>query len=676
MKRKPVKLVTPMTRVEYNRNFRLLLLIEGQALPRQKILQQTTYIHAIFGTLNGPDNAGLTDDIQEGIVLDESLDAYRTKATQKYNTYEKQEAAGIDPHADIRQEIVEVGEKSKPIKSKDQSKRRPGQVIKAISDEEVEQLNPPPQPRVAPKPVVKTVAVKLEPQNERESDPVIPQLHKKETTISNAEKQRQITLEPSFEFPDHQEEDTPSTTYQNPPHEIFEYIKKADQDLSWIEDNISKINQQMEIFKIAGRVISYKKGPSITLYLIQTDPGVRISIFQTFKNDFQMVLAAKSIRILTPLPGTNFVGLEMENGTKEVVSFRECLDDKQYWTDKNPLLTVLGVNLDNEKVFLDLAKAPHVLVSGSTNSGKSVCMNNLIISLISRNHPDKVKLILVDPKRVEFLNYLDIPHLLAPVIQDSLKCKQILKWLVEEMHRRYDLLAQAGVKNIKSYQEKLRIENNNSEELPYIVVAIDELAQLNTSYSVQIEDYLKQLAQMARAAGIHLILATQRPTVNIVKGDIKTNIGTRIALKMPSGVDSRSIIDTDDATSLIGYGDMYLKVESELVRLQGAYISDQEIVKCVNFIKKQAPTNYLVDFDDEEIVLKADQDLKLTRDAAYFIVSNNSASNNLLQQQFSIGFNRANRLLEDLEKLGIIGPSAGTKSRDILVTLSQLERII
>lgn len=446
-----------------------------------------------------------------------------------------------------------------------------------------------------------------------------------------------------------------------------------------IEANGLKIQKTLEKFGIVVEMGETKVGPTVTQYTFRPAEGVKLSRITTLNNDLSLALAAHPIRIEAPIPGKSLVGVEVPNRAKAIVGLREILEDSSFKNRKNNLYVALGKDVAGTAWLYDLSRMPHLLVAGATNSGKSVCLNAIIVSLLYQNNPADLRFIMVDPKRVELLTYNGIPHLLTPVITDAIKTINALKWCLNEMERRYEVLSKAGKRNIQSYNAA------SPEKLPYIVFIIDELADFMMTSGKDMEAAIIRLAQMSRAIGIHLILATQRPSVNVITGLIKANIPTRIAFSVASLVDSKTILDSSGAEKLLGQGDMlFMCAEfSKPKRIQGAYLSDSEINDVVNYIKEQSgPADYLEGVTDRQKVggnagvgldgNHGDED-ELFAEASMIIIKAGKASTSMLQRRLSIGYGRAAKILDMLEEAGIIGPSNGSKPREVMVSPEQYE---
>lgn len=456
---------------------------------------------------------------------------------------------------------------------------------------------------------------------------------------------------------------------------------ELDQTPEWVLNHIDIINDTLESFNIDAKVIGHVKGPTVTRYEVSIGPGVRSNRITGIADNLQMNLQSTSIRIETPVPGKPFAGLEVPNVNPEIVYFGNVVNDKEFLNDKSPLKVALGVDIDGSNVYVDITKMPHGLIAGATNSGKSVCVNTLLASLLMKNTPDELKLILIDPKIVELSAYNDLPHLITPVITEPKMASEALKWVVDEMEDRYKKFAENRSRDIKSYNENIKRKKTGEKHMPYIVIVIDELADLMNVAANDVEESIQRITQKARAAGIHLIIATQRPSTDVVKGTIKSNIPSRIAFKVSSHVDSQTILDSIGAEQLLGKGDMLLKGSDRLIRLQGAFIPDEEIYDLTDYIREQRDANYEIDHSDLKETNRRSSGLEpgdedYINDIAYFVVSQNVASINRVLNEFKIGFNRAQRIINELGNLGVVSESEGTKPREVLVNLDELEEIL
>lgn len=468
--------------------------------------------------------------------------------------------------------------------------------------------------------------------------------------------------------------------YQLPPVTLFKKTSRnADEKPQWLLDQIEIINKTLRDHGVEGEVSSSKKGPTVTRYELSLEAGVPVKRVTTIQDNIMMNLAAKSVRIEAPIPGKPYVGIEVPNAVMDIVSFGNVVDTDEFLLDReHPLKVALGEDIDGTNIYVDIAKMPHGLIAGATNSGKSVCVNTILVSLLLKNKPEDLKLILIDPKMVELTPYNDLPHLITPVITDAKMAASALNWVVDEMERRYRLFAQTRSRDMRSFNENIQKGYVDDEKLPYIVIVIDELADLIMVAAHEVEDAIQRITQKARAAGIHLLVATQRPTVDVVRGTIKSNIPTRIAFRVASYTDSTTILDGAGAESLLGRGDMLLKEAERPIRLQGAFISNQEIDTVVDFIRRQEKPHYILHHEDLKKAINVREQIndELFSDVAYYVVRENACSINSIQKQFEIGFNRAQKIVTLLEQYNIVSTSQGTKSREVLMTFDELEELL
>jgi S-DNA-T family DNA segregation ATPase FtsK/SpoIIIE len=464
--------------------------------------------------------------------------------------------------------------------------------------------------------------------------------------------------------------------YQLPSASLLNAPPHSDQsgEYSLIQANAKKLEKTFQSFGVKARVTQVHLGPAVTKYEVLPDTGVKVSKIVSLSDDLALALAARDIRIEAPIPGKSAIGIEVPNQEVAIVSLREVLEAKENNKPDSKLMIGLGRDITGQAVLAELNKMPHLLVAGSTGSGKSVCINGIIVSIIMRAKPHEVKMMMIDPKMVELNVYNGIPHLLAPVVTDPRKASQALKKVVSEMERRYDLFSHTGMRNIEGYNEHIRKWNEENEEkhpkLPYIVVIVDELADLMMVASNDVEDSITRLAQMARAAGIHLIIATQRPSVDVITGVIKANIPSRIAFAVSSSIDSRTILDMGGAEKLLGRGDMLFLAAgaSKPVRVQGAFLSDQEVEKVVDFAIAQQKAQYQEEMIPTEIeeVSRDEQTDDLYDEAVQLVTDMQTASVSLLQRRFRIGYSRAARIIDQMELRGVVGGYEGSKPRQVL----------
>jgi DNA segregation ATPase FtsK/SpoIIIE, S-DNA-T family len=467
--------------------------------------------------------------------------------------------------------------------------------------------------------------------------------------------------------------------YQFPSLSLLESPKRSQEsDEQWIREQCERLNRTFASFHIGAKVVNTTQGPTVTRFEVQPDLGVKVSKITNLADDIKLNLAAKDIRIEAPIPGKSTIGIEVPNLKSRPVWIREILESDAFRNNPSPLTVALGLDISGAPVVTDLKKMPHGLIAGATGSGKSVCINAMLVSLLYKAAPHEVKLLLIDPKMVELAPYNDIPHLVSPVITDVKAATGALKWAVEEMERRYELFAHAGVRDIQKYNELVKQKNRPEHHLPYIVIIIDELADLMMVAPADVEEAICRIAQKARACGIHLVVATQRPSVDVITGLIKANIPTRIAFSVSSQVDSRTIIDTNGAEKLLGRGDMLFleNGSSKTVRVQGNYVSDEEIERVVAHVKTQMAPSYLFQQDDfaKKTVAHHEED-ELFYEACEFVVQQGGASTSSLQRHFRIGYNRAARLIEMMEEQGIISEARGSKPRDVLITEEELANL-
>lgn len=468
----------------------------------------------------------------------------------------------------------------------------------------------------------------------------------------------------------------PATSYVFPPVDLMKKprAKQMQMNEHQLQQKAALLENTLQNFHVDARVLNVTQGSSVTRYEVQPAVGVKVSSITKLADDIALNLRAKSIRIEAPIPGKAAVGIEVENEKPDMVSIRELIDSKEFRNASSKISFAVGKDISGRNVIANLKEMPHLLIAGATGSGKSVCINTIITSLLYKASPDEVKLILIDPKVVELGNYNGIPHLLVPVVTDPKKAAAALNWAVNEMTQRYKFFAEESVKDLDSYNELMRANQEPDKVLPKIVIIIDELADLMMVAPSQVEESICRLAQLARAAGMHLIVATQRPSVDVVTGLIKANIPSRIAFSVSSQVDSRTILDVGGAEKLLGKGDMlYSPVgENKPLRIQGPYISDSETARIIDFVKKQGESTY-----DESVVQTIETPEKsqygevsdeLTEDAIAFIMKQKKASVSMLQRRFRIGYNRAASIIDEIEARGIISPADGSKPRQVLYT--------
>lgn len=489
-----------------------------------------------------------------------------------------------------------------------------------------------------------------------------------------------------------QEKEAPKpkkTAYMLPPIDLLNRPKNVDPAAyaKDIREQCEVLERTLAEFKVKAKVVNATRGPSVTRYEVQPAPGVKVNTIVNLAEDIALRMAAPGVRMEAPIPGKAAIGIEVPNIKTDSVAFREIVESEAVTKEKSPLSIGLGKNISGDIITMDIAKMPHMLVAGSTGSGKSVCINTIIAGVLFKARPDEVKMILVDPKVVELTNYNGIPHLLTPVVTDAKKAASALHWAVAEMERRYQLFADNNVRKIDDFNAQAK------EPIPYIVIIIDELSDLMMVARVDVEDAILRLAQKARACGIHLIIATQRPSVDVITGIVKANIPSRIAFAVSSNTDSRTILDTNGAEKLLGKGDMLFSPigQAKPSRVQGAFVSDEELHKIVQFIVNQSiPVNYTEEVTQQELQCDAknhdkgaedkpdaasedDQRDELFEEAVRQVLDSGTASASSLQRRFRIGFTRAGRLIDMMEDLGIIGEAQGAKSREVIMSRQEVE---
>jgi S-DNA-T family DNA segregation ATPase FtsK/SpoIIIE len=469
-------------------------------------------------------------------------------------------------------------------------------------------------------------------------------------------------------------EPTSKEGYQLPPSSLLaEPIMQPKRSQTEMQKQIETLEGTLEQFGIEAQVVEVATGPTVTRYEIQLGPGVRVNRITALADNIAMDLAASQVRVEAPIPGKAAIGVEVPNSSPSTVTLRELADDPKFKTQANRLWIALGKDVSGQNKYTDLAKMPHLLIGGATNSGKSIGLATLIMSLLMRNTPKDVRLVMIDPKRVELTLFDRVPHLMCPVIKDVKEAPGVLRAVWREMDRRYDLFSEAGVRNIDGWNAKASF----ADKLPYIVVVIDELADLMIQAQAEVETVIVRLAQLARAVGIHMVIATQRPSVDVITGLIKANIPSRLAFSVASAIDSRTILDQKGADSLIGKGDMlFLPIDANKpVRIQGCFVSEREIEAVCKFWRDQESPAYVLTPVDENLSESkregggfSEETDALWEDAVRWAVDRGEASTSMLQRKFSIGFQRASRLLDTMEERGIVGPRDGPRPRDVLVS--------
>ncbi len=476
-----------------------------------------------------------------------------------------------------------------------------------------------------------------------------------------------------------------------PPLEILKVPPPRDnhESQSDLSQRSAFLLKTLEEFGIKASVTAIVEGPAVSRFELKPAPGVKVARITSLVDDIALALAAPSIRIEAPIPGKPALGIEIPNSNPTPVYFYDLLKNENFRKNQFPLNLALGVTINGKPVFADLSDMPHLLIAGSTGSGKSVCVNTIIASILFQARADQVKFVMIDPKMVELSSYNGIPHLIAPVVTDPSKAAGALLWAVEEMTRRYEILAGCGCKKISTYNEeieRLRTEiDPDLEPMPFIVIVIDELADLMMTASAEVEGSICRLAQMARAVGMHLVIATQRPSVNVLTGLIKANLPTRIAFSVTSAIDSRTILDAKGAERLLGKGDMLFipKGRNKPLRLQGAFVSDRELMDLVEFVKTQGQPEYMdiaptrseedEDGEDDDAAESGDSDSPLVDQIVRYLETQEKTSTSMLQRKFRIGYNRAARIMDQLEEKGMVSPMDGSNKRRVLIGRSSTQ---
>ncbi|WP_237458366.1 DNA translocase FtsK [Pontibacillus yanchengensis] len=463
-----------------------------------------------------------------------------------------------------------------------------------------------------------------------------------------------------------------------PMHLLNDSPKKNENDQEWIEQQKELLETTLRHFHVKAKVVNAMKGPAVTRFEVQPEPGVKVSKITNLSDDIKLNMAAKDIRMEAPIPGKNAIGIEVPNPESQAVALQEILESPDFVEHESPLSVGLGLDISGTPVVTDLRKMPHGLIAGATGSGKSVCINTILLSLLYKSHHEDVKFLLIDPKMVELAPYNDLPHLVAPVITNIKAATSALKWAVKEMESRYEKFVAEGVRDIDRYNDKVKAKGRPEDKMSYLVIVIDELADLMMMSPQDVEDAICRIAQKARACGMHLLLATQRPSVDVITGLIKANIPTRTAFSVSSQIDSRTILDAGGAEKLLGKGDMlFLENGSgKTRRVQGAFVSDDEIERVTNYVKKIASPQY--EFEQEELIQQMDfeeSEDDLFEEAVEYVIEQNGASASLIQRRFKVGYNRAARLIDTMEEKGIISEAKGSKPRDVFMNWASFEEM-
>ncbi|MBC1527158.1 DNA translocase FtsK [Listeria seeligeri] len=568
----------------------------------------------------------------------------------------------------IRQFFSKIADFVRYLFSKGKAATEKGKEVKAKRDKKKAEKIIEPEAEIE--------VVTLEPEQAEKLPPIISNFSSKVEQEKTPVEEIVITDKKEPDLVSFEQESFENEIYQLPPVDILAPAKVTDQSKEYdqIKINAKKLEDTFDSFGVKAKITQVHLGPAVTKYEVQPSVGVKVSKIVSLSDDIALALAAKDIRIEAPIPGKSAIGIEVANQNVAMVSLREVLENNPKNNPDEKLQIALGRDISGEAMMASLDKMPHLLVAGATGSGKSVCINGIITSILLRAKPHEVKMMMIDPKMVELNVYNGIPHLLAPVVTNPKKAAQALQKVVAEMERRYDLFSHTGTRNMQGYNDYVKKHNELNEEkqpeLPFIVVIVDELADLMMVASNDVEDAITRLAQMARAAGIHLIIATQRPSVDVITGVIKANIPSRIAFSVSSSIDSRTILDMGGAEKLLGRGDMLLLPvgSSKPTRIQGAFLSDAEVEDVVNYVISQQKAQYNEEMIPDDIPeVEGEVTDELYHDAVELVVEMQTASVSMLQRKFRIGYNRAARLIDEMEQRGVVGPHEGSKPRRVNV---------
>lgn len=541
--------------------------------------------------------------------------------------------------------------------------------IKTSQSEPVEEVQQPEPPKEKIKPFnVMMLSSDKKKWNEKQQQKMITQQPpKEEVPVKEAAPQPAVVTA------------APVSSYAMPNENFLHTPAHQHDDQEWMQQQAEHLVEALAHFQIQAEVLDIVQGPAVTQFELTVGQGTKVSKIRNLTDDLKLALAAKDIRIQAPIPGRRSIGIEIPNRKSRPVQLAEVVESAAFKQAESPLEVAMGLDLHGQPVTMDLRKMPHGLIAGATGSGKSVFINSLLISLLYKASPSDLKLLLIDPKMVELAPFNHIPHLISPVITDVKAASAALKWAVEEMERRYQLFAHTGVRDINRFNQQAMQAGEYNKKLPFIVIVIDELADMMMAAPQDVEDAICRIAQKARACGIHLVLATQRPSVDVITGLIKSNVPTRIAFAVSSQIDSRTILDQQGAERLLGKGDMlYLgSGMASPIRIQGTYVSDEEIDRIIDHARAQGEPDYI--FKQEDLMVRAveieEQD-ELFEEACRFIIEHGAASTSLLQRKFHLGYNRAARLMDAMEQAGIITSQNGSKPREVLVTEDFLQEIL
>ncbi len=658
--KKPKRIVPPRRRSEDETPFRLYQIADGT---EAKPLERDRFVSPIFGK-------HVKDDVVIPIMSTNKRDLDKLDSFRKTPRLTKEEL--IAKYGTAYPEFDLIRGKNLNEAMASQEKRRSARIIHRTPDETIHE-DETDKKMPHDEPLEETIHHKPKEEVTKPQDPKVDQ-----EPTETVEPQEEIFNDEPIEVDEgFVRSDLEATKdYQLPPFDLFTTPQEAKPDLTEsIEKNINTLNKTFEEFSIGAKVHKHTQGPTVTRYEIALDSGVNVRKITGIADNLKMSLEAREIRIEAPIPGKSTVGIEVPNATMQTVHFIDIIESSKFVNAAQPLTVALGLDIDGKAVFSSIKSMPHGLVAGATGSGKSVCINTILMSLLVKYTPSELKLILIDPKMVELSHYNDLPHLITPVITDAKAATGALRWVVDEMDRRFNIFSDEHVRDIDSYNEKKASDN---VYMPYIVIVVDELADLIMVSSQHVEDAIKRITQKARACGIHLIIATQRPSTDVVKGTIKSNIPTRIAFSVSSYVDSQTIIDSSGAEKLLGRGDMlYASNGQGKIRVQGAFVPDKDIETITAFIRDQMPPTYR--FTQDMLVKSIAKTLErdeLFETVARFVVEAQEASINKISKNFNIGFNRAQSIVQSLEDANIVSENLGSKPRDVLIEKEDLDALL
>ncbi|XCC89597.1 DNA translocase FtsK [Mammaliicoccus sciuri] len=583
---------------------------------------------------------------------------------------DKDESLFESDHLDVESD-TETEEADNVIAEEEETNNAPIEIEDTVQQPEEPKETPSHEPILKPKSVRKSSPfnVMMTPSDKRKHQAFKSSSNINKTQTSNIQQKESETQ--NEQNASNQAVKRKGPSYVLPPVSILDDVVEEEDNSEWLEEKKKELDEAFYHFNVPAHVVNMIQGPTVTRFELSVEKGVKVSRITALQDDIKMALAAKDIRIEAPIPGTSLVGIEVPNQSPKKIPLGQMITSKPFQQAESKLTVAMGFKINNEPLLMDIAKTPHALIAGATGSGKSVCINAILTSLLYKNHPDELKLLLIDPKMVELAPYNNLPHLVAPVITDVKAATASLKWAVEEMERRYKRFAELHVRNITAFNKKANYE----QRMAKIIIVIDELADLMMMSPQEVEQSIARIAQKARACGIHMILATQRPSVNVITGLIKANVPTRISFMVSSSIDSRTILDVGGAEKLLGNGDMlYLgNGMNKPIRVQGAFVSDDEIDETVENVSSQMKPNYL--FKEETLLKKVNEQPAdaLFDEVCEFMLNEGHISTSLIQRHFQIGYNRAARMIDNLEERGYISGPNGSKPRDVLITKDMIE---